>query len=132
MVLTDFGFAEVGVWKLYSAVNSGISFTLMGMKDARVIYSFVVGDDVKYIGVCDNTRTTLTDRMGRYKNMQGAGTNERIAKRIGESLNKGIPVRIFGLSPESAVQYRVLSIDLIKGLEHPLIRFFSPEWNIQG
>jgi hypothetical protein len=67
--------------------------------------------------------------MGRYKSMQGAGTNERIATKIKECLEKGEAVKIFALKPELSCDYKGLSVDLVKGLENPLIERLQPEWN---
>jgi hypothetical protein len=63
--------------------------------------------------------------------MQGAGTNERVANKIKECLEQGKVVKIFALKPESTLLYKGLNVDLIKGLENPLIEKLKPEWNIQ-
>ncbi len=86
---------------------------------------------MKYIGVCQNSTTTLKDRMGRYKSLQGAGTNERIAGKIKDCLKDGKTVKISALKPKSTLLYKGLNIDLIKGLENTLIEKLKPEWNIQ-
>jgi len=86
---------------------------------------------VKYIGICDNTNTTLKDRMSRYKGMAGSGTNERIAIKIKECLEKGKRAAIIVLNPEMELHYKSLKIDLVKGLENHLIEGLRPEWNIQ-
>jgi hypothetical protein len=130
-LLHNLGFMHVGTWSLYRNNKSGISFTLNSLRDQRVVYAFVVDDDIKYIGVCDNTSTTLADRMSRYKNMQGTGTNKRIAERIQDCLIHGRSVRIFALLPQTPVQYCGVPVDLVKGLENPLIRLLTPQWNIQ-
>ena len=130
MILNNYGFVEVGKWKLKGSLKSGVTFELYEFGDERVIYAFVVEDAVKYIGVCENTATTLESRMGRYKNMQGAGTNERIVNKIKKCLKQGKSIKIFALKPKSTLQYKNLNIDLIKGLENPLIQKLKPEWNI--
>jgi hypothetical protein len=127
--LNDYGFVSVGKWTLNNRVKSGISFELSSLRDERVIYAFSVDDDVKYIGVCDTTNTTLNKRMNRYQSMAGAGTNERLAKQIKGLLEQGKTVNIFALKPISAIQYKDLNVDLIKGLENPLIEKLKTEWN---
>jgi len=130
--LAKYGFVEVGKWVLDQRLRFGIRFILSSLEDIRVIYAFVVADTVKYIGICDNFSTTLKNRMNRYQNMIGAGTNERIAKLIRKHLDEGQEVKIYAFKPDINLQYQSLTIDLIKGLENPLIQKEKPEWNIQG
>lgn len=132
MKLNNYGFVEVGKWKLKKSLKSGVAFELHKFKK-RVIYAFVVDDKTKYIGVCDNTNTTLKDRMSRYQGLQGAGTNERIANKIKDCLKQGKTVKIFALKPEPILQckYKKLNVDLVKGLENPLIERLKPGWNKQ-
>ncbi len=52
--LLDLGFIQVGIWDLDPNLKSGIRFSLSVMEGERVIYGFVVGDDLKYIGVCSH------------------------------------------------------------------------------
>lgn len=131
MELYNLGFIEAGKWELKETLKSGISFQIYKFISERVIYAFVVDNAVKYIGICDNTNTTLKDRMSRYKGMAGSGTNERIAIKIKECLEKGKRVAIIVLNPEMELHYKSLKIDLVKGLENPLIEGLRPEWNIQ-
>jgi len=126
--LTDYGFVSAGKWTLNNRVKSGISFELCDLKDERVIYAFTVDNDVKYIGICDTTNTTLKNRMNRYQSMIGAGTNERLAKQIKRLLEQGKTVRIYALKPDTQIQHKGLNIDLIKGLENPLIDKLRTEW----
>ena len=131
MELDNYGFVEVGKWKLKEHLKSGVAFELYGFKEERVVYAFVIDAEAKYIGVCDNTSTTLKNRMSRYQSLQGAGTNERIANNIKDCLKRGKAIKIFALKPESTLQYKGLNVDLVKGLENPLIERLKPEWNIQ-
>ena len=131
MGLDNYGFVEVGKWKLEERLKSGVAFELYSFKEERVVYAFVIDAEAKYIGVCDNTSTTLKNRMSRYQSLQGAGTNERIANKIKDCLKRGKAVKIFALKPESTLQYKGLNVDLVKGLENPLIERLKPEWNIQ-
>jgi len=131
MELDNYGFVEVGKWKLKERLKSGIAFELHRFKEERVVYAFVIDDEAKYIGICDNTSTTLKNRMSRYQSLQGAGTNERIADKIKDCLKRGKTIKIFALKPKSTLQYKGLNVDLVKGLENPLIKRLKPEWNIQ-
>lgn len=126
------GFAHIGEWCADAHLKSGIRHRLQQMQTRRVIYAFIVGDQVKYVGVCDNTTTSLHDRMSRYQSMAGAGTNRRIAGYIREVLASGTPVFIYAWEPRDAPQHQGITIDLVKGLENPLIARLRPEWNIKG
>ncbi|MGB7532680.1 MAG: hypothetical protein WA977_06855 [Halobacteriota archaeon] len=131
MKLNNYGFVEVGEWKFAERLKSGIRFSLNKFEDERVIYAFVVNDETKYIGICEKSTTTLEDRMDRYKSLQGAGTNERIAMDIKDCLKRRKAVKILALKPQSSLHYKGLDVDLVKGLENPLIEELEPKWNKQ-
>src|SRR5437879_2603318 len=101
------------------------------MLDQRVLYAFLIAEVVKYIGVCEGARTTLIGRMRRYQGLTGGGTNKRIACRIKERLEAGEKVEIYGFCPSRKLTCAEMEIDVVKGLENPLISFFRPEWNIR-
>ncbi|AXI24947.1 hypothetical protein CFE53_01765 [Methanofervidicoccus sp. A16] len=130
MDLRNYGFVKVGRWKLNENIKSGIDFELMDFKEERVIYAFVVDGETKYIGICESSKRTLEDRMIKFKYSQGGGTNKRIADEIKKCLENGKTVEIFALKLELVVQYKGLEVDLIRGLEYPLIEKLDPEWNI--
>lgn len=129
MSLYDYKFTRVGHWEKSRTVKSGVTFVLNALKRERVIYSFVINVEPKYIGICEKDTTTLCDRMNRYKNQQGAGTNERISNKIRDELDKGLQVEIYALKPNECIKYMGVKLDLVKGLENPLILEFKPEWN---
>lgn len=130
MKLDRYGFVEVGFCELTDGLKHGVAFKLYKLREERVVYSFVVENKVNYIGVCDTTNTTLKKRMSRYQGQVGAGTNKRIANNIKNCLKLGKNVKIFALKPEASLKYMDLNVDLIKGLENPLIEQFDhPEWN---
>ncbi len=131
MLIKNLGFEKIGEWKLKNSENE-ITFKLEKFKKERVIYAFVVDCKVKYIGVCDSDNTTLKDRMNRYKYKQGGSTNKRINNKIKSYLLKQKSVEIFALKPKSECKYKNLDVDLVKGLENPLIKELNPEWNIQN
>jgi hypothetical protein len=74
--LAALGFVEAGTCVPDSVLKSGLRFTIHRHKKDRVIYAFLVDDEVKYIGVCDNTKTCFSDRMSRYQGIMG-GRHER-------------------------------------------------------
>jgi hypothetical protein len=129
MSLSAYGFVPAGEWIKRASVKSGIAPKLTALAPDRVVYSFVVDDIPKYIGICEKGTTTLEDRMGRYKAQQGAGTNKRISVLIKQMLDQGQKVEIYALKPEAKHTFGDLQVDLIKGLENPLIARFKPEWN---
>jgi len=130
MDLKDFGFVEVGEWRLDESVKSGITFQLSRFQKERVLYAFAIDHEPKYIGVCDKGTTTLKDRMGRFRSRAGGATNQRIAEQIRDSLRRGAAVKILALEPDVSVRYQGLTVDLVKGLENPLLEEVGPEWNI--
>lgn len=124
------GFEHAGAWSLDQKLKSGVRFTLTRLEDERVIYAFAVDGKVMYVGVCDSTSTHLADRMRRYQGMMGAGTNERIARRIRKALRQGLTVTILGWLPAHDCTVGGVRVDLVKGLENPLIKLADPPWNI--
>ena len=129
--LLDLGFLQAGKCQLDASLKSGVRFVVNNLSDERVIYAYEVEGQVKYIGVCDNTITKLKDRMSRYQAMQGAGANERITKQIKDCLEKGQRVNILAWKPDQDLTLKGVKVDLVKGLENPLIQEFKTEWNIQ-
>ncbi len=129
MSLSTYGFVLAGEWIKRATVKSGIAYRLTAFASDRVVYAFAVDGTSKYIGICEKDTTTLEDRMGRYKAQQGASTNERISIKIKQALDQGKKVEIYALKPETKYDFVDLQIDLVKGLENPLIARFKPEWN---
>lgn len=131
MELNNCGFIEVGEWTLDEKSEFGITFELNKFEKERAIYAFVVDDKIKYIGICASKNTTMQNRFERYKKLSGESTNKRIAEEIRNCLKSGKFVKIFALKPKSSLKYKDLYVDLVKGLENPLIEFIRPEWNRQ-
>ncbi len=130
MDLLTLGFREVGECNLDKDLKSGVRFHINHLRDERVIYAYTVDGVVKYVGVCDSTKTTLKGRMARYQGMMGAGTNKRITGLIRKCLTEGQEVKILAWKPETSLGFKGLKVDLVKGLENPLIQEIEPEWNI--
>ena len=127
--LTEIGFERAGVWRLDPAARGGVQCKLDAFRNDRVVYSFVVDESVVYIGICDSSGTVLTDRMSRYQNLAGAGTNERIVGLIRKEISEGHAVQIYALKPAPRPKYMNLEVDYVRGLELPLIERFNPPWN---
>jgi hypothetical protein len=130
--LAELGFKPVGHWEIDEKLKSSVRYIIYLHKKDRVVYSFCVDGELKYIGVCDNTSTCLIDRMKRYKGMVGEGTNKRVILKIKDCLMENHEVTIWALKPEGELTYKDIRVDLVKGLENPLIQKFKPEWNIKG
>ncbi|MCD6163058.1 MAG: hypothetical protein J7K40_11685 [candidate division Zixibacteria bacterium] len=132
MEISGLEFNEVGECLLDENLSSGVRFSLNKSKDDRVIYAFLVNDEVMYVGACQSSTTTLKDRMGRYQGMIGAGTNERIAELIKQALRENKKVKILAWKPSENRQYSSgLEIDMINGLENAIIATLPQKsWNI--
>jgi len=114
------GFVRAGLWKEADTKNR-VGFELALAFDKRAVYAFAVDGEVVYVGVCERDTTNLRDRMRRYQSRQGGSTNRRISEKILAALIKGSEVTIWALSPLERPNYRGLPVDLVKGLENPLI-----------
>ena len=133
--LTKYGFIHAGFWAT-TALKSGIGHSINEFLDERVIYAFVTGQDVRYIGVCADR--SLKERMSSYQNQggqpKGGSTNISNAQRIRTCLEGGTDVGIWALRPNPTPQpkYHDLAVDLVAGLERSLIEKFQPDWNTRG
>jgi hypothetical protein len=132
--LSGYGFIPVGEWISSDTVKSCITYKLTALASERVVYTFIVDGMPKYIGICEKDYTTLKDRMGRYKNQQGGSggsvsTNKRVSINIKQLLDQGKKVEIYALKPTQKDIFVDLQVDLVKGLENPLVASFKPEWN---
>ena len=111
-------------------LQSNVRFRIDEMHEQRVIYAYTVDGEAKYIGICEKVRTTLKERMMRYQGRVG-GTNRRITDLIKDCLTEGKKVKILALGPTEEMEFRGLKIDLVKGLENPLLQEVMPEWNVR-
>ncbi|GAI12010.1 unnamed protein product [marine sediment metagenome] len=119
MILESYGFTEVDEWHLS---NGKTKPRLDKLDDKRAVYAFVVDNEVKYIGICDHPCTTLKDRMGTQR------YNKSMPCLIKAVLEEKTVVKIFALVPEES-EYKGLKVDLVRGLEYPLIKQLDPKWN---
>ena len=127
--LEAYGFILAGFWRLDSQTKGGARCFLHALQRERVAYSFTVDGSVMYLGICESSTTTLSDRMSRYQNLTGAGTNERIVGLINSELTRGKEVCIYALKPAVKPSYHDVDLDCVKGIENPLIQRFDPPWN---
>ena len=130
--LNIYSFKKVGHW--VKSKDGRVTFQLTHNINDRVIYAFVneVNGDIYYIGICDNPKTTLKKRLERYKYRQGGSTNARILNNLDKVLKDYSEVAIYTLKPSNAYRYLGLQVDLVRGLEYPLINMFRPKWNRTG
>jgi hypothetical protein len=130
--LEQIGFVKAGSCSLEPSLKSGVRFTVSSHRKDRVLYAFAVDGQVKYIGSCDNAGTCFGSRMSRYQGIMGAGTNKRVVELVSSALAKGACVDLLVWKPVDEFSVHGLKVDLIKGLENPLIQRAKPEWNIQS
>jgi len=130
-MLAPYGFVEAGRWALNQNVKSGIGFALELYGSERVIYAFVVKNEVKYVGACreQGFNTRMKDYQYQGAQEKGGGTNKYVATRIKECLQTGQVVDILALKPDENLKFHDLDIDLVAGLEKPFIRVCDPDWN---
>lgn len=128
--LLKIGFQEVGKWQKGNN-KSGIDFNLyQHNKQKQILYAFISGETVYYIGKSDNT---LETRMNGYKNAGGSQrTNIRVQAELKKLLNEEKVVKIYVLVDNSNYEHKGIKIRLSAGLEDNLIMEIKPEWNYRS
>ncbi|MCG3209816.1 MAG: hypothetical protein FOGNACKC_03443 [Anaerolineae bacterium] len=126
--LIEFGFSEVGEWFLN---DDGLDFQLGAFdNELGVLYAFVAGDSVKYIG---KSVRSLKQRLLGYKNPgPSQKTNRANHGKIIQALASGSSVKIFAFKSDEILFYKGVPIDLVAGLEPTLIDKCQPPWNSLG
>ncbi len=126
--LVDLGFEPAGAWVL---LGSTLDWRLTRHAErSDLLYAFVAGHDVKYIG---RTVKTLRWRMNQYKRPgPSQRTNIRISVQIAALLARGQEVEILALVSGESITYRGIELSLAGGLEGPLISRLGPAWNQMG
>jgi len=127
--LLKLGFQHVGDFFLQ---GEKIQFSLTNHKRDKGSYAFVVDQNVKYVGVTNNT---LYARINGYRN---PGPSQETNKRINPKIADAGKVQIYFL-PEFEIAKFVTIIrrnEIEKQIptdmstfEHFLISMFKPEWN---
>lgn len=124
--LSNMGFREVGNWMLTA---DGIAYTLdkKEEKSKNVLYAFVSGGEVLYIG---KTTQTLKTRMYGYQNPGDTqSTNRKNKKNLEKILSAGKAVLILALPDHDLLYYGGFHLNLAAGLEDDLIKQIDPKWN---
>ncbi len=127
-MLLDLGFEPAGHWKLE---DGSLRCALHAFADtSRVLYAFMLGDEVMYIG---KSTMTLRKRMYGYER---PGTSQRTNVRnnsyIHEKLEGKQQIEVFVFPPLEKQMYRGYTINVAAGLEDSVIERFQPKWNISG
>ena len=134
--LSDYGFEKVGKWQMQKKDIWPVFYSTADTKrlTKRVIYAYTADSKVRYIGICLGKKTTLEARLKRHSWLH----NRKLLSTNGiyRSLKRGGNVYIYAWRPEEKRHYRRLSIDLISGLEKPLMLRFKTlkeygGWNSQ-
>lgn len=127
--LLKLGFEEAGS---FSRRGKILTLALSKSRLEKGCYAFVVGDNIRYIGV---TKDSLSSRMNGYKN---PGPTQQTNKRINPKIKKSGRVKIFFL-PASLIKQFTITIH--RGgftqevapdpsmFERVLISFMRPPWN---
>lgn len=146
--LKKYGIEKVGYWKLveqkgYSENrhNNSVTFYFTHQRDKcytdlRCLYVFVSEGKVIYVG---KTNQGLSKRMSSYsstsnqlnvssKNKKNLSDRHKVNKII-EILKRGEEVSIYSFFDDKEVYYKDLKLNLISGLEDPLISIFQPKLN---
>lgn len=123
--LYEIGFQRAGRWLLK---GDELSLELLSLMDRQnVLYAFVSGKTVKYVG---KTTQTLQRRMfGYQKPNQDQRTNWRNRLAIVDLLKRGEPVEILALADSGLLRYGSFHLNLAAGLEDSIIQTLKPEWN---
>ena len=131
--LKAYGFKKVGEWELKKDEIRPIFFDDI-LKLERVIYAYVVNSRAKYIGICHTENSRLERRL-RYHRWRNNKKLTSVAE-LRKNLKNKKKVYIFAWKPSNKIKYKWLNVDLISGLEKPLIVRFKTTveyggWNKQ-
>jgi hypothetical protein len=126
--LRTVGFVAAGEWVLEGAVLTLRLHTLAAASD--ILYAFLDGDAVLYIGV--STRTLGQRMRGYARPGPTQRTNLANHARLTALLSHGHAVSIWVFAPTEVVTYRVIALNIAAGLEGPLIARLRPPWNRRG
>jgi hypothetical protein len=142
-LLGKYGFKKVGRWYIKDDTHN-LDFEFYDeqdveeLKNKRVIYAFVFDKEVKYIGICKDEKTTLENRMEKYKNKQGGGTNERIHyeiknclinRKVNRKRKKEVEIYAIEVGKKEELVRKIAETIEDKDVERLLIIRFDPVWN---
>jgi hypothetical protein len=122
--LIQFGFKKCGCW----IIDDGKpDFKLSDKSIENVIYAFATEEYVGYVG---KTRDKLSARLrGGYKKNKKIDIYKNI-KEAKKSLE--VIILYYSPTPSSCYKYKNIEINLVEGLEIPLIKKFKPRWTTHG
>ncbi|WP_312356726.1 GIY-YIG nuclease family protein [Agrobacterium sp.] len=124
-VLLRAGFHFLGEWR---GENEDFQIDAKAPIDAGV-YSFIVDDVVKYVGL---TQRGLRARLDGYRRgYERQRTNARVKALIQEALAAGKRVKVLVAVPHAS-EWNGLPVNTAAGLEAGLIAKIQPAWNILG
>lgn len=122
------GFRRIGEWKLDADVLScAIDDPLPG---SRVLYAFVEGQQVLYIG--KSVRTLQKRLQGYARPGHSQRTNLRANALIRETLGSERRVEVYAFVDPAEMTYAGMPVNLAAGLEDGLIDSIRPPWNKTG
>lgn len=126
--LAQAGFRKVGRWVMGPERPE---YDLDAEKKTyNILYSFVSGDEVLYIG---KTTIALRDRMYQYQRPgPSQRTNIRVNAAIAARLSDGSSIEIHVLPDPGDLEYKGFHLNLAAGLEDSLIGTLKPTWNKTG
>ena len=126
--LIDLGFEPVRSWQLEEDV---LLHNLTRHTDAtEILYAFVIGDQVMYIG---KSVKTLAQRMYGYQRPGSTQrTNVANHNKLRERLTNGDQIEILVFVDNEHKTHRGFPISLAAGMEDGLIKKFNPPWNHLG
>jgi hypothetical protein len=124
--LSDLGFEKAGEWHLGGGRPA---FRLVRSSARRVLYAFVTGGGVMYVG---KSVLSLEQRMNGYRNPGPTQrTNLRVQAKIVELLLAGGSLDIWVFAAED-MKYRGFEVNLAAGLEDAVVSALIPPWNVLG
>lgn len=123
--LYEIGFQRAGKWFLN---GNDLALELNSLNDRQnVLYAFVSGNVVKYVG---KTTQTLQRRMfGYQKPNKDQRTNWRNRLSIIDLLKRDQSVEILALADSGLLRYGAFHLNLAGGLEDSIIGVVKPDWN---
>jgi hypothetical protein len=131
--LIDLGFKLVGEWRLNNTQpDPTIAFEPLEQygDGPNVLYAFVAGDEILYIG---KSVKTLNKRLAGYQRPgKSQFTNIRSNRRILDRLLQQKAVEIYALVDTGLLSYGGFHLNLAAGLEDSLIDALQPPWNLTG
>lgn len=126
--LREIGFEQAGSWQLD---QDRLRCHLVSCAESkRVLYAFVAGTDVLYLG---KSVRTLAQRIGGYERPGlTQRTNIRAHGRIRELLAGGGTLDLYVFVDPGHLTHRGVAVNLAAGLEDSLIDELRPAWNVVG